>query len=102
MLPTAAAPVLAKELVHCRFRCLETLAQRSDYHMQVVVPHSHDVGLEDFEVFESQLALTKRINGLSTISTFRLSPSGECHGRGNSLRSSQTLYKILPVEQQKL
>ena len=70
--------------------------------MQVVVPHSHDVGLEDFEVFESHLALMKRINGLSTINTYRLSPSGERQRIGNSLRSSQTLCKTLPVEQQKL
>ena len=50
--------------------------------MQVVVPHSHDVGVEDFEVFESHLALIKRTNGLSTVSTYRLSPSGECQRSG--------------------
>lgn len=57
--------------------------------MQVVVPHSHDVGLEDFEVFESHLALMKRMNGLSTVSTYRLSPSGECQRTGMQCAASK-------------
>ena len=43
--------------------------------MQVLVPHSHDVELEDFEMFSGHLALMKRMNGLSRISTFSLDES---------------------------
>ena len=40
------------------------------------MPHSHDVELEDFEIFSGHLALMKRMNGLSVISTFALSQPG--------------------------
>ena len=43
--------------------------------MQVLVPHSHDVELEDFELFSGHLALMKRVNGVSMISTFSLNAS---------------------------
>ncbi|MCJ1354290.1 MAG: hypothetical protein MMC33_004277 [Icmadophila ericetorum] len=48
--------------------------------MQVLVPHSHNVELEDFEVFSGHLALMKRINGLSVISMFLLGQSGSGSG----------------------
>ena len=44
-------------------------------HMQVVIPHSHDVQLEDYEVFDRYLAVLRRVNGLSSISIFNLSES---------------------------
>ena len=43
--------------------------------MQVVIPHSHDAQLEDFEVFDGHLAVLRRVNGLGTISIFNLSES---------------------------
>ena len=44
--------------------------------MQVLVPHSYDIELEDFEIFSGHLTLMKRINGLSMISTFTLGQPG--------------------------
>ena len=43
--------------------------------MQVLVPHSYDVELENFVIFSGHLALMKRTNGLSVISTFLLNQS---------------------------
>jgi len=43
--------------------------------MQVLVPHSYDVELEDFVIFSGHLALMKRTNGLSVISIFPLNQS---------------------------
>ncbi len=48
--------------------------------MQVLIPHSHDAELEDFEIFSGHLAVMKRINGLSMISTFTLGPPGPSSG----------------------
>lgn len=45
------------------------------YCMQVLVPHSYDVELENFVIFSGHLALMKRTNGLSVISTFPLNQS---------------------------
>ena len=39
------------------------------------MPHSFDVELEDFEIFLGHLALMKRVNGLSMVSTFTLDQS---------------------------
>ena len=39
------------------------------------MPHSYDVELEDFVIFSGHLALMKRTNGLSVISTFLLNQS---------------------------
>ena len=44
--------------------------------MQVLIPHSHDVELEDFEIFSGHLALMKRINGIGVIDIFRLGQPG--------------------------
>ena len=44
-------------------------------HMQVVIPHSHDAQLEDFEVVDGHLAVLRRVNGLGSISIFNLSES---------------------------
>ena len=44
------------------------------------MPHSYDVELEDFEIFSGHLALMKRINGLSMVSTFTLNQSGSGSG----------------------
>lgn len=46
----------------------------------MVVPHSYDVELEDFEIFQNHLALMRRINGLSRISTYSLNKSSSTGG----------------------